>query len=105
MGKNPLVKVPLEDFPVRRLTEEEITYALEQSERWGINDQPTIEKFSHFLSSLPIIGLEVEDDDTIKFKTIRPLTPSEAFRLGRFVKDNEPEEIFDWQTEFRLWWD
>ena len=77
---------------------------LDSSNRWGCNDQPTLDYVMSILKELPVTGLEMQDDATLIVTFARPLNQRECFKFARMNFD-EPDEVDAFQVVFRLWWD
>jgi len=84
---------------------EEIMEVLSASDRWGVNDQPSIGRAASVLSEIPLSYVVVEADDTVRVFLKRPMTQRECFIFIRGLSFDAPEKVSDIQTEFKLWWD
>ena len=92
------------------LTEKEILQILQQSDRWGINEQPEdVEAFASFLATLPCRTVRMKNDDTCIITFERELDTAEAEQLRErsnlTVEDEDPFDPRKPGTEAFLWWD
>ena len=87
------------------MTRSEIRQALKASDRWGINNQPTLSFMVRILEVLPVAGITMTDDATMMLTLSRPLSGAEAWRLCTKSYADEPHELKEDQTVIRLWWD
>lgn len=83
---------------------DEVYAELETSNRWGANDQPTLDVAGEFLTDpdLPIQRVRMDADDTLHIYTIKPFSIEQAVQLGRRL---DPDEFSDEGEYYRLWWD
>lgn len=91
----------------KRLAKEAILAELQNSDRWGINDQPgNPAELAQQLSELPVFTVAMRRDDTLVVRFLRPLSEEEANLLAKAARtDESPFQQGEPRLEAFCWWD
>ncbi len=97
------IHIKVRDGAKNTLTPSEIEAHLYVDQPLGVSSRWDVADLAEALRELPIKSVGHDGRDRVQFVTTRPLTASEAYRLGR-LGAVWPETIAINQTEFELRW-
>lgn len=86
-------------------TPEQIDEALEVSNRWGVNCQPSIEVVSSDLYNIGVTYVRMKDSDTLVFELVREFNLDTLLQLASTADDATSEVTANDTTRITLWWD